>query len=253
MESNRSLYFLNKHNTKSNEFKLHRHNCYEIIYVLSGSGRVVIGDRTYTVSENMYYVVSPKTYHTEQFEGYGEIFFIGFEHSNKALIPPNGVYRVIDMSMPLYFKKIIDEYKQQSGEYEIAAAAFLDLLLVTAIRTSGDTGKKCKDLEYIKTYIEQYYNQKINFAQLARLSGYSYDYFRHIFKGRFGASPQEYLIAVRLENASKLLAGHALTCTEVAYHCGFSTCAQMSSLFKRKFGVAPSAYKKADPYKIRIE
>jgi AraC family transcriptional activator of pobA len=246
MESKRDLYFLNKHNTKSNEFKLHKHNCFEIIYVLSGSGTVVIGDQTHSVTENMYYVVSPQTYHTEQFEGYGEIFFIGFTHGNKDLIPKNGVYRVIDMSMPLYFKKIIDEYKQQSAEYEIAAAAILDLLLVTAIRNVGGTGKKCKDLEYIKTYIEQYYSQKINFGQLARLSGYSYDYFRHIFKERFNTSPQEYLINIRLENASRLLEGQTLSCTEIAYTCGFSTCAQMSSLFKRKFGVSPSAYKKAD-------
>ena len=29
-------------------------------------------------------------------------------------------------------------------------------------------------------------------------SGYSYDYFRHIFKSRFKVSPQEYLIDIRL-------------------------------------------------------
>ena len=78
MERKHSIYFLNKHNTHINEFKLHMHNCYEIIYILSGSGRVIIGDKTYLVSQDMYYVVSPQTYHTEQFDGYGEILFIGF-------------------------------------------------------------------------------------------------------------------------------------------------------------------------------
>lgn len=246
MERKQSIYFLNKHNTHINEFKLHMHNCYEIIYILSGSGRVIIGDKTYPVSQDMYYVVSPQTYHTEQFDGYGEILFIGFGCIYKDLISPNGVYRAGEMSTLMYFKKIMDEYKQQDAEYEIAAGAFLDLLLVSTMRNVNSVSRKCKDIEYIKAYIEQYYNQKINFGQLAKISGYSYDYFRHIFKQRFGISPQDCLIEVRLENAKRLLKGTKLTCTEIAYNCGFSSSAQMSLLFKRKFGASPLAYKKAD-------
>lgn len=52
MERKRSIYFLNKHNTHSNEFRLHMHNCYEIIYILSGSGTVVIGDKTYPMTSH---------------------------------------------------------------------------------------------------------------------------------------------------------------------------------------------------------
>ena len=246
MECKSSIYFLNKHNTHTNEFRLHAHNCYEIIYVLSGSGSVVIEGKAYPIAQDTYYIVSPQTYHTEQFEGFGEILFIGFEYGNKALIPQNCIYRADDMSVLMYLKKIIDEYKQQNAEYEFAAGAFLDLLLVTIMRNTSGAGKKCKDIEYIKTYIEQYFNQKINFGQLASLSGYSYDYFRHIFKQRFGISPQDHLIDVRLENAKRLLRSTKLTCTEIAYACGFSSGAQMSLLFKRKFGASPMAYKKAD-------
>ena len=245
MERKRSIYFLNKHNTGSNEFKLHMHSCYEIIYILSGSGTVVIGDETYPIAQDMYYVVSPQAYHTEQFDGYGEILFIGFGYNDKGFIPKDGIYCASDTVL-MYFKKIMDEYKQQDAEYEIAAGAFLDLLLVSTMRNVNSVSRKCKDIEYIKAYIEQYSNQKINFGQLAKISGYSYDYFRHIFKQRFGISPQDYLIEVRLENAKRLLKGTRLTCTEIAYNCGFSSGAQMSLLFKRKFGASPLAYKKAD-------
>ena len=245
MERKHSIYFLNKHNTHINEFKLHIHNCYEIIYILSGSGTVVIGDETYPIAQDMYYVVSPQTYHTEQFDGYGEILFIGFGYNDKGFIPQDGIYCASDTVL-MYFKKIMDEYKQQDAEYEIAAGAFLDLLFVSTMRNINGASRKCKDIEYIKAYIEQYSNQKINFGQLAKISGYSYDYFRHIFKQRFGVSPQDYLIEVRLENAKRLLKGAKLTCTEIAYTCGFSSSAQMSLLFKRKVGASPTAYKKAD-------
>lgn len=253
MEGKRSICFLSKHNTRGNAFRLHTHDCYEMIYILSGSGTVVLGDKTYPATKDTYYVVSPHTSHTEQFDGYGEVLFVGFECEHQALIPPNGIYRADDVSMLLYMRGILDEYKQQDAEYELAARAFLDLLLVSSLRNTGRANKKCKDIEYVKAYIEQYSNQKINFAQLARLSGYSYDYFRHIFKQRFGISLQEHLIEVRLENARRLLEGTGLTCTEIAYHCGFSTSAQMSSLFKRKFGVSPVAYKKADSYKRKLK
>lgn len=115
----------------------------------------------------MYYVVSPQTYHTERFDDYGEILFIGFGHIHKEIIPQNGVYRTEDMSTLMYFRTIIDEYKQQNAEYKIAAGAFLDLLLVSTLRNRNNASRKYKDIEYIKTYIEQYSNQKINFAQLA--------------------------------------------------------------------------------------
>ncbi len=246
MEHRRSIYFLSRHNTHSNEFRLHMHNCYEIIYILSGSGNVVIGDETYPIAQDMYYIVSPQTYHTERFEGSGEILFIGFGYNNKGLIPQGGIYRASDMSTLICFKKIIEEYKQQDAEYEIAAVAFLDLLLVSTMRNINGASRKCKNIEYIKAYIEQYSNQKINFGQLSKLSGYSYDYFRHIFKQRFGVSPQDYLIEVRLENAKRLLKNTKLTCTEIAYTCGFSSGAQMSLLFKRKIGASPVAYKKAN-------
>jgi len=34
-----------------------------------------------------------------------------------------------------------------------------------------------------------------------------------------------------------------LTCTEVAYRCGFSNSAQMATMFKKKLGIVPSAVK----------
>lgn len=240
------ICFLNKHNTHISNFRPHAHSCYEIIYILSGSGTAVIGNASYPIAQGAYYVVSPQTPHTERFEDYGEILFVGFECGDKLSCPQNTVFHSSDISVLTYFQKIIDEYKQQRAEYESAAAALLSLLLVTVIREMGGNGEKYKDLEYIKTYLEQYSNQRISFGRLARLCGYSYDYFRHVFKRRFGASPQEYLINIRLEHAKRLLRSTAMSCTEIAYDCGFSSSAQLSSLFKREYGVSPTAYKKAD-------
>ncbi len=246
MEHKSNICFLNKHNTDTNKFEVHSHNCYEIIYFLSGSGMVVIGNDTYSISANTYCIIGPKIPHTEYFEGYGEIIFIGFEYDNADLILKNAVYHFDDTTVLLLMKKIIEEYKGQNIGYKIVAKALLEILLITSVRDTGITNKKCKDLDYIKNYIEQYFNQKINFSQLAKLSGYSCDYFRHLFKNRFGSSPQDYLIEIRLENAMKQIKNTNLSCAEIAYNCGFSNPAQMTTMFKKKYKKSPTAFKIAD-------
>ena len=96
-------------------------------------------------------------------------------------------------------------------------------------------------MEYIKNYIEQHFDQKLDFKELAHMSGYSSDYFRHLFRAHFGVSPQEYMIDARLQKAKALLEEGHLSCTEVSYKCGFSNSAQLSTMFKKKFGCSPSA------------
>jgi AraC-like DNA-binding protein len=81
---------------------------------------------------------------------------------------------------------------------------------------------------------------------LSALTGYSYDYFRHIFKVAYGISPQDYLINVRLEQAKSMLHNTALSCTQIAISCGFSNSGQMSVMIKRRYGKSPLALRKAD-------
>ena len=166
------ICFLNKHNTADNEFKPHTHNCYEIIYFVSGHGNIMIGDHLYPVFPDSYCIVPPKAQHSERLNGYGEIIFIGFECSSIVHNLDTGVYHSADPAIYSLFTKILDEYKLQNWGYEITAQALLDILLVALIRNTGVNNKKCKDLDYIKTYIDQYCNQKINFAQLAYILNY---------------------------------------------------------------------------------
>jgi len=243
MEYKSEICFLNRHNTDGNEFKLHTHDCYEIVYFLSGTGEGIVGETHYSISANTYCIIPPQTEHTERMEGYGEILFIGFEYKNTDYVLQEGIHQPADTTIHSLFKKIIREYTHQNVGYEIVAKALLDMLLFTSIRETEKVNQRCKDLDYIRAYIDQYFNQKINFRDLAALSGYSYDYFRIMFKNKFDVSPQTYMINKRLSHAKQLLEKSKLSCTEVAYQCGFSNSAQMTMMFKEKFGKTPSAWK----------
>lgn len=236
------ILFLNKHNTKSNTFKLHKHSCYEIVFFLEGRGCVVLGDNEYSIEPNTYCIIAPKTLHFECIEGYGEIAFIGFELNRVEYKLQEGVYHDRGRVLPL-FEGVFDEYKNQAKGYETAAEAYLRLLLLDAVRYDVTAENKCKDLDFIKNYIEQHFDQKIDFASLALLAGYSSDYFRHIFRKRFGVSPQQYMIDIRLKKADEMLRKTDKTCTETALDCGFSNSGQMSVMYKKKFGISPNKVK----------
>ena len=237
------LYFLGQHDTKNNAFKPHTHTCYEMIYFISGNGIALVAGKPYSVSAQSCCIVPPNCEHTEQLNEEGKILFIGFEYDDTEYKLEQGIFQSTDTEIASLFYKIFEEYKVQDIGYQSATKSLLNVLLITALRTSRTESKQCKNLDYIRAYIEQYYNTKINFTELAALSGYSCDYFRSIFKKRFGVSPQTYMINIRLERAKEMLEATSLSCTEIAYRCGFSNSAQLSVMFKKHFGVLPSAFK----------
>ena len=238
-----TICFLNRHDTKSNYFKLHTHNCYEIIYFVKGNGNTFINGKSYSVSAGSYCIIPPHAEHVEKFDGYGEVLFIGFDYNSPNYILPEGNCHTDKVVTKSYFNDIFNEFKRQEDGFKEAAEYLLRLFLLTLLRNANTNYVKCKDLNYIKTYIEQYAEQKINFRELAALSGYSYDYFRHVFKQKFGVSPQQYMINIRLNRAKRLLEETTLSCTEIAYRCGFSNSPQMTAMVKTKFKKTPTTFR----------
>ena len=240
------ICFLGKHNAQKNVFIPHRHDFYEVIYFLKGKGKILIGGKQYLVQPHRYCVVVPNTEHVELLEEDAEILFVGFKLDKNGLSDAVGLQRDETADALRLLESVLREYRNQKTGYKEAAAAYLQLFLVRFLRENTKENKECRDLQYVKTYLEQYYGQKVNFRELAALTGYSYDYFRHMFKRRFGVSPQDYLMEVRLEQAKSMLLNTRLSCTQISTSCGFSNSGQMSVMVKRKYGVSPLGFRKAD-------
>lgn len=246
MEHACQIRFLGSHNTSENTFQSHCHDCYELIWLQEGQGTAIIGQNKYVISPNSCWIVAPDTPHTEQLCGYSKLLFVGFRCSPDQITVQPGIFSRCSPQLQVIFR----EYQQQKTGYETAANAILALILVELARIRGEESGTCKDLQYIKRYIEQYFDQKINFRTLAADSGYSYDYFHHLFKRRFGLSPQAYMISIRLEQAVNMLQSTDFSCADIAARCGFSNPSQMSAMIKKKFNKSPKDFKKADLYKF---
>lgn len=78
---------------------------------------------------------------------------------------------------------------------------------------------------------------------------FHYDYLRKRFKSEVGFTPREYLTELRMEKARSMLSGSGAreyNVSEVAQQCGFDDPLYFSRIFKKYFGICPSAYSKGN-------
>jgi|GEM_PF-6136437 len=63
----------------------HKHNCFELVYYLSGSGQTTIGQQECEYSKNSFSVISPNTIHDERHYNDTPVLFVGFSICNAAI------------------------------------------------------------------------------------------------------------------------------------------------------------------------
>ena len=100
-----------------------------------------------------------------------------------------------------------------------------------------------EDVERCLAYVRQHPQEEITAQTLARLVGYSYFHFCHVFKSIVGVSAGAFLREQRLFGAAQQLE-QGKSVTAVAFSHGFDTVSGFSKAFRQLFGVAPSVFQK---------
>ena len=133
----------------------------------------------------------------------------------------------------------------QADKYQ-CLSLFYSLLSFLSAGESASYAEKSKyrildpAVEYLKNHL---YDSGLHVGKLHRLCGVSDTYFRRIFQSRFGMSPHSYVMSRRIRHGEAILAsGDFHTIEEVALAAGFQDPLYFSKVFKKTFGVSPSAY-----------
>ncbi len=95
-----------------------------------------------------------------------------------------------------------------------------------------------------KEYIEQNYNKDITLADISKYIYISESYFAHSFKNKFGISPKNYILKIRIKAACEMLAKTDMMIGDIALHVGFSSQQRFNDIFKKHKGKTPLKYKK---------
>ncbi len=93
----------------------------------------------------------------------------------------------------------------------------------------------------LKHHIERNYPQRFTLAGLAGLAHMSIPHLCAEFRRHFKMPVMEYALRLRMDQAVYLLRDHNLDITEIARRVGYRDLFYFSRLFKKRFGISPTA------------
>jgi AraC-like DNA-binding protein len=92
--------------------------------------------------------------------------------------------------------------------------------------------------------MDAHYNDEITLEDIGVVAAMNSQHFLRMFKQVYGITPHQYLIDLKLRKAKEMLVGTGLTINEICQTIGFESVFSFSILFKGRFGVPPSGFRK---------
>lgn len=223
---------------------------HELVLVLKGEGRVLIGNNCYTVRSGELIYFWPGQKHSLWVEQPPHMVFYGVHFS-----PPQGVVRLPlpEVSRPenrLKLEAMLRELQElhickpylYRWRQNILLQQLLCEILVQLHGEYSPAGivrvKKAIELIHSEPY------RTISVQELSRYAGVKKSLFLQCFKQITGSSPLQYATKLRLEYARDLLLDTRLPVAEVAVRCGFQDAFYFSRCFKKHFALPPAVYRK---------
>lgn len=108
-------------------------------------------------------------------------------------------------------------------------------------------------IEKAQNYIHEHYAEpNISLDLVSSIAGLSPSYLGKLFKGATRQSFSEYLNNTRLEKAKDLLASTSETAARISEAVGIYNITYFSTLFKKKYGLTPSAFREQEAMKSTV-
>ena len=98
--------------------------------------------------------------------------------------------------------------------------------------------------DIVMSHMRQNPSDNITLSSLSELVHLDKSYLSRIFKKKFGKSPIDTLIDVRMSKALDLVANTNISVFEMAQLCGYNTPSFFSSEYKKKYGISPIAHRR---------
>ena len=105
-------------------------------------------------------------------------------------------------------------------------------------------GLTAANIRRVEEYIRSHSGEKTRIADLAEVTGLCPRHFMRAFRESFQATPIQFILNLRVEEAKGKLASTSDTVTEVALACGFGDAQQFSTTFRKVVGASPSDYRR---------
>jgi len=109
---------------------------------------------------------------------------------------------------------------------------------------SGSPSLPGYKLRQITDWMKENLAEEFNLERLAAQAGLSRFYFNRLFKSAMGVSPSQHHIALRMDEAKRMLRETKKSVVEVALDVGYANPSHFAQLFRRETGLSPSDYRR---------
>ncbi len=258
----------------NSDFRLHRHDFCELVFILRGCAVHIINGEYYRLSPGHVYLLTGDMLHG--FAGVSglELVNILFHPAQvllhaqlrhiqayRALFEIEPRYRLssgqqawLTLPQPLLhdveadLRQMYREQALRQEGYQLALQCMMNQLVVKLSRCYTTQAKQelnpPMQLAEAIAYMESHFTEDIRIADAAALTHYSTRHFCRLFHSLYGKPPREYLITLRLEQAQKLLRETTQSISEIAGSCGFSDSSYFTRLFGERLGATPRQFRK---------
>lgn len=233
-----------KEKTICGEYPAHRHEFYEIEYILSGSGEYQINDQVFEIQSGMLFFMTPFHFHrvsTPECRVINVMFseelcdtdvLVSLLHT-KAVTPLN-----TNTDAPAFWRAILGEITAADKNSPYTAYLLNTVLGKLALSQSA-TPRVGTPIKSAMLYLLHHFRENPSLAETAAHVGYAPPYFSSLFKREVGIGFQEYLDRLRFDYAKNLLKHSKISVGRVCRECGFEDYPNFIRRFKKHFGISP--------------
>ena len=267
---NHSFFFIDQRVEPSLEAKLHRHDAWELYYVVHGQGNRMAGDTLQPFAEGDAALIPPSMLHRWEYapdsaDKHGRVRYlmVAFGH---ALVErcmevfPEFRNRLADVTFPtdaLTFgpestRTIRTVLSEMNGMDELGRLSAMFRLLPVIFTSSDRTfaGKPMRierdvrRMQQISAYGMKHYVHPIALDDIAAETGMNRSAFCAYFKRCKGMTFSQYVTQYRLHTACELLKHSQKGISEICYTVGFNDLPHFVRVFTKNIGLPPSRYRK---------
>lgn len=240
-------------------FAIHRKNMQSIqlLLTLEGEGKLRYQEKDYRLTPGSAMLIN--TWNLHEYQALDDGWTFKYLHFRGAMSDEYQSY--IDTQFgpvfPLHRKTCLETeerldavYRDTEGEripdYAAVSANIYSILtsFLSPKNAVGSAQKSAAAIQQAAAYIAENYSRNITTQEIADAAYLSRSYMSELFTKTYGMSPHEYLTMYRLSHVKEHLLNTTASVSEIAERNGFRDVFMLSRVFKQKFGMSPSEYRK---------
>ena len=264
------------HNERSPFAPWHHHPEYELVLILRGKGRRMVGDNVDRFEENDLVFTGPFLPHqwicdnensenieNLQNEAFVIQFVLGFLGDKFFELPENTLLKkflckssrgyefygkskreIISILQRMFNMNDVERLYALFSVFEIFQASNEYHYLSSPASVEAFLLKDNEPMQKTLQYILQNFQKQIQIKDLLEITNMSYATFYSSFKRAYILPFKDYLLNIRIGYACKLLIDETLNISQIAYDCGFENISNFNRQFKRIKNITPSQFQK---------